>query len=414
MSQLRGTGPSVNVSKMDKRFSTLFLESPRLSTDKSADVNKASSSRMRKMLGRLFNTPPRRSPNPSTQEEKPTPQEHADRLWDTVTALTKPTPKKPSAILKTVKPLPAPKPQGGSKTKGKTTKQSVTVPPPAELPSYTKKDIFYKGKGKPVVHSSRDSKFSSISSLPSLKTLNLSSSPTTTPSPSAPSSATTISTTLDAHISLSRSEFTHLQSLLRRAHRRLQQQEFLTSNLANNLLFIFARKEMQVQNLKRLRKSEQANMLSAIFRTKEHIGRLFLRKAAFLSHSFASLDKLRKAVADAEKDAINAIPEACTSRQAAEGTRFVVEREMVGEWVAEMVRDLGLQRGLDGDVRRGVGERAGEGRWVGNVSEGIMMVRFVGFLEGRLGALEGCYGCVGEAIKGVEEVVREGEGMLCL
>ncbi|KAK0104808.1 hypothetical protein ONS95_005076 [Cadophora gregata] len=395
---------------MDKRFSTLFLDPPRLSTDKSADVNKAPSSKMKKVLGRLFNGPPRRSPNPSTQEEKAK-FEHAERLWDTVISFAKPGPKKPAAVVKTVKPLPAPKPQGGRNTNIST--QSVTVSPPSELPSYTTKDIFYKGKGKPVVHSSRDSKFSSISSLPSLKTLNLS-SPTTTPSPSVPSSATTVSTALNAHISLSRSEFTRLQSLLRRAHRRLKQQEFLASNLANNLLFIFARKELQIQNLRRFRKSEQANMMSTIFRTKEHCGRLFLRKAAFLQHSFASLDKLRKAVQEAEKEAVDAIPEACTSRWAGEGIRFVVEREVLGDWVAEMERDLGLQRGLDGDLRKGVKERAGEKRWVGNVSEGTMMIRFVGFLEGRLGALEGCYGRIGEVLKGIEEIAREGEGTSCL
>ena len=111
---------------------------------------------------------------------------------------------------------------------------------------------------------------------------------------------------------------------------------------------------------------------------------------------------------------MDAIPEACTSRMAAEGIRFVVEREMLAEWVGDVVRDLGLQRGLDGDVRKGVNERAAEGRWVGNVSEGIMMVRFVGFLEGRLGALEGCYGCLTEAIKGVEEISEDAESLLCL
>ena len=82
--------------------------------------------------------------------------------------------------------------------------------------------------------------------------------------------------------------------------------------------------------------------------------------------------------------------------------------------MGEVVRDLGLQRGLDGDVRKGVKERAAEGRWVGNVSEGIMMVRFVGFLEGRLGALEECYGCLAEAIKGVEEIAEDAESLLCL
>lgn len=117
---------------------------------------------------------------------------------------------------------------------------------------------------------------------------------------------------------------------------------------------------------------------------------------------------------EAEKEAVDTIPEACTSRQAAEGIRAVLEREVVGDWVVDMVRDLGLQRGLDGDVRKGVAERAGEKRWVGNMSEGIMMLRFVGFLEGRLGALEGCYECIAEVLKGVEEVVRKGEELLCL
>ncbi|KAL5314098.1 hypothetical protein ACEPPN_018522 [Leptodophora sp. 'Broadleaf-Isolate-01'] len=397
MSQLRGTGPSVNVSKMDNRFSTLFLESPRLSTDKSAE-NKLP--KMKKLLNRLFNKSSRKSPNTSTKEPQ-TPEERADYLWNAVVGLTKPIPKKPSTIQKTVKPHPAPKPHGGNTN----TTQSVTIPPPSSVPSYTTtKDIFYKGKGKPV-SSSRDSKFSSISSLPSLKTLNI--SPTTTPS-TAPSSTT--STTPNAHISLPPSDFAHLKSLLRRATRRLKQQEYLASHLSNNLLHIFARKEMHIQSLKRLRKSEQQNMLSTIFRTKEHCGRLFLRKSAFLSHAFACLGKMQKMVDEAAQEAVLAIPVACTSRQAAEGVRYVLCRETVGDFLGEMERLGGLQRGLDGDIRRCVLERAGEGRWVGNLSEGIMMLRFVGFLEGRGRVLEGCYGLLGEVVKGIEEVAREREG----
>ncbi|KAG4434231.1 hypothetical protein IFR05_010301 [Cadophora sp. M221] len=303
MSQFRGTGPSVNVGKMDKRFSTLFLESPRLSTDKSADTKLP---KMKKLLNRLFNTSSRKPLNTSSKEPQ-TPEERADHLWNTVVGLTKPIPKKPSAIQKTVKPHPAPKPHGGNVN----TTQSITVPPPSSVPSYTTKDIFYKGKGKPV-SSSRDSKFSSISSLPSLKTLNISPTPTT-----GPSSAT--SSTPNAHISLPPSDFAHLKSLLRRATRRLKQQEYLTSHLSNNLLHIFARKELHIQSLKRLRKTEQQNMLSAIFRTKEHCGRLFLRKSAFLSHAFACLKKVQEMVDGAAEEAVRAIPVACTSRHAAEG-----------------------------------------------------------------------------------------------
>ncbi|KAH7329943.1 hypothetical protein BKA65DRAFT_564974 [Rhexocercosporidium sp. MPI-PUGE-AT-0058] len=406
MSQFRGSGPSVNVSKMDKRFSTLFLESPRISADKSAET-KLPPSKMKKLLGRLFKSA-RRSPKPSPEAIQPqmlTPEQRAEHLWDVVIGLVKPIPNQPSTISKTVKPHPAPKPTGGT---AKST-QAITVPPPSSVPSYTTKDIFYKGKGKPV-SSSRDSKFSSISSLPSLKTLNI--SPTITPSTTAPSSTTT--TTPNAHITLTPPEFRHLQSLLRRTTRRLKHQEYLVSNLANNLLYIFYRKETQMQNLKRLRKAEQQNMLSTIFRTKEHCGRLFLRKSAFLSHSFACVTKLQKILDEAAQEATMSIPEACTSRQASEGVRYVVCREAVGDFVGEMGRDVGVQRGLDGELRNYVLEKAGEGRWVTSVSEGIMMVRFVGFLDGRGEVLEGCYGGLEEIVKKIEEVVRESDDTLLL
>ncbi len=117
-------------------------------------------------------------------------------------------------------------------------------------------------------------------------------------------------------------------------------------------------------------------------------------------------------VEEAEKEAIQAIPEACSSKQASEGARFVVSRETVIDFVSEMGRDLELQRGLDREVGRTVLERAREGRWVGNVSEGIMMIRFVGFLESRGRVLEGCYEKLGVVVKGIDEAVREKEGSM--
>lgn len=117
-------------------------------------------------------------------------------------------------------------------------------------------------------------------------------------------------------------------------------------------------------------------------------------------------------IEDAEKEAVLAIPKACSSKQASEGVRFVVSTETVVDFVAEMGRNVELQRGLDREIRRTVLERARESRWVGNVNEGVMMVRFVGFLEGRGRVLENCYVQLGLAVKGIDEVVREKEGSL--
>ncbi|PBP22562.1 hypothetical protein BUE80_DR006545 [Diplocarpon rosae] len=382
---------------MDKRFSTLILESSSLSKDVSPDAKP--SSKIKRVLGRLFAACPpsiAKSPEPSPVGER----RRSDDVWTSFINLSRNPSRrmKQSILLTKKKALATPFPNQEPPSQAT---DSITIHVPSDyLPTYTSRDIFYKGKGKPVV-SSRDSKFSfisSISSRPSLESLAATSSP--------PSPATTVAS---GQVALNPLDFTQLQTLLRRASRRLQQQEHLVSNLAKNLLHFLARKEMQVRSQKRMRKAEQQNMLQTLSKVQETCHQLFSRKSAFLQHMIATLAKVRKMMDESSREAVLSIPEACTSKRAAEGVIYVVKRERVMDLVVEAASDGDLQRNLDKQVAKCVLDRAREARWVGSVSDRIMMARFQRFLEARGRALGGCYASLEALAKDIEGLVKENE-----
>ncbi|PBP16215.1 hypothetical protein BUE80_DR013071 [Diplocarpon rosae] len=382
---------------MDKRFSTLILESSSLSTDGSPDPEP--SSKIKRVLGRLFTAS---SPS-SAKSPKASPggeSRRSDDMWTAFINLTRNPSKKmkPSTLLKRKKAVATPLPDQDPPSPAT---GSITIHVPSDyLPTYTSRDIFYKGKGKPVV-SSRDSKFSSISSVssrPSLESLAAASSP--------PSPATTMAS---GQVALTPPDFTQMQTLLRRAARRLQQQEHLVSNLAKNLLHFLARKEIQVQSQKRMRKAEQQNMLETLSRVQETCNQFFSRKSALRQHLMATLAKVRKMMDESSREAVLSIPEACTSKRAAEGVIYVIDREMVMDFVVDAARDGDLQRHLDQQVAKCVLDRAREARWVGSVSDRIMMARFHRFLEARGRALGECYASLEAVLKDIEGIVKENE-----
>ncbi|KAK6586162.1 hypothetical protein PZA11_001219 [Diplocarpon coronariae] len=394
----RGQGPGrlASIKKMDKRFSALSLGSQTLSKDVSPVAEPPS--KIKRMLGRLFTASP-----PSTvksPESSPMNERRGEDVWATFVNRSRDPSKrlKQSTILKSKKAAATPRPDQGppSQTTG-----TVTIPVPNDyLPTSTSRDIFYKGKGKPIV-SSRDSKFSSVSSIsscPSLESVAGASSP--------PSPATTVAS---GQLALPPLDFTRMQTLLRRSSRRLQQQEHLVSNLAQNLLHILTRKELQVQSQKRMRKAEQQNMLQTLSKIKENCNQVFLRKSAFLRRSIATLANVRKMMDESSSEAVLSIPEACTSRRAAEGVIYVVDREMVMDFIAETRRDGDLQRSLDKQVCKCVLERAREARWVSCVSDSIAMARFQRFLEARGRALEECYASLESVVMDIEGIVKGNE-----
>ncbi|KAL2067001.1 hypothetical protein VTL71DRAFT_1425 [Oculimacula yallundae] len=421
---------------------------------------------MKKIFGRVFNAPSKDSrvhsgrdnsdlKLKSKQDHQLSSSQHADHLWDTVMKLTKPLPKRKTGTPPKTKTITIPstsnpplKPVGGDRKRtSKATSpasKSIRVLPPTSpsvrtipLPSATQKDIFYKGKGKPL-QSSRDSKFSSISSLPSLKTLSISPSPSSrnTPSTSPAHSLTELEDIEIPNVILSSTEFTHLKSRLRRIRRRLAKQVFVTSNLSTNLCALLIRRECLIQNQNQnqnsssgrsgsgLGSSEGAkrilhstmmqvqtqNQLALLVILRTQLARLFARKVALMSCTREVVDKLESVLGDVEKEAVENIPEACSSRLAEE-VKYVVGKEDLRILEEGVEKGIEGQRGVDGEIRGAVGEgvqgvgRGGQRR-KGSLGEKVMMGRFVGFVEERLGVLGGVY----VEIEGLLDSIREVSG----
>lgn len=128
-------------------------------------------------------------------------------------------------------------------------------------------------KKRSSTYSTRDSKFSSISSLPSLAALSLhphSQSRTSSPGPS---------------LLLSVEELALLQSLIRKVARQLKKQEYLTNHLAGNLVHLFARKEVQIHGMKRVRAPAKEMAAREVWRMREGVGRGFLRRGVLVGRS---------------------------------------------------------------------------------------------------------------------------------
>lgn len=146
----------------------------------------------------------------------------------------------------------------------------------------------------------------------------------------------------------------------------------------------------------RRREEGRGALVGELIRVKENTGRTFLRKALFLQRSLGLVAQLSELVSRAGVIEIG------------EGKDGEVEVELDGdmeEVLATLREDLKTQRQLDEGLRKGVLGACGERRWGGSENERIMVRRFVLFVEGRLGVLEGCYERVGGVVEGIGSVV---------
>ncbi|CZT02249.1 uncharacterized protein RAG0_09492 [Rhynchosporium agropyri] len=443
---------------MDLQYPTLFLERQGPSADKST-TDKPGASRLKKLFSRVLNAPSKDSlalnsssssvgtskskPKNLKQDQQIRSAQHAEHLWDTVVKLTKPVSKMSFGSAKAqtvaVNSQPPLRPVGGNQTRNnKSTKlsQSIRISPPASIsnsptstsvPSSKQNDTFYKGKGKPIA-SSRDSKFSSISSLPSLHTLGISTCTTETNTVASSPTTSLALSTISAHITLSRSEFSQIQSQLRRIHKRLLYQGHVTGNLAANLLSLLIRKETLIQNEShnhhhaksstymhtkvRHHSAHTQNMLSTLLTIRDQLGRIFSRKEAFLSHSVTELGIFRKVLQDIERVAVEGIPEVGSSKMAEE-VQFVLAREDIISFLTELDKGSGVQKRLDAEALKVVRDRAGEERWVkkGGIGDRVTMGRFIGFVESRIEVLGGVYESLEGYMEGVGNLCDKSEGV---
>jgi hypothetical protein len=199
-----------------------------------------------------------------------------------------------------------------------------------------------------------------------------------------------------------------LHSSLRRLKRGLKQQEYLTTHLSNNLVFLFGRKERQIEGWKRVKKEDREILLRAVFRVKDGVKRVFLRKAGFLLRSLSVLAQLEENLTP-PKDLL----QDTHSEDSTAGPSSVMEAgveispETIRDFIGMLHADLGNQKALDVQLRQIVCGPSVETWGVRSVNERITVKRFVQFVEGRLDLLEGVYerlesvrcmmeGCLGE------------------
>jgi hypothetical protein len=167
-------------------------------------------------------------------------------------------------------------------------------------------------------------------------------------------------------------------------------------------VFLFGRKETQIGMLKRLRSEEKTSLTSALFRIKESTGRTFLRKAVFLQRSQELVAQL-SALLSRSKPGPSEDPEPETG---AESSMVEVE-DNIFDLLALLKEDLKTQRELDRHLHDTLLEAAREKRWAGSAGERSLMRKFVGFVEGRMGALGVAYGRL-EGLVGRMEGVESG------
>jgi hypothetical protein len=173
--------------------------------------------------------------------------------------------------------------------------------------------------------------------------------------------------------------------------------------LSNNLVFLFSRKEKQIGMLKRLRSEDKTSLTSALVRIKESTGRTFLRKAVFLQRSqelVAQLSALSRSKPSPPEDPV------AETATAAESGMLEVE-DNIFDLLALLKEDLKTQRELDRHLHDTLLEAAREKKWAGSPGERSLMRKFVGFVEGRMGALGVTYGKL-EGLVGRMEGVERG------
>lgn len=171
---------------------------------------------------------------------------------------------------------------------------------------------------------------------------------------------------------------------------------------------MFGRKERQIEGWKRVKKEDREILLGAVFRVKEGVGRVFLRKAGFLQRSWSVLAQLEENLTPP-----NHVLKDTHSEDVAAGPSSMMEigvevsPETIRDFIAMLHADLGNQKALDAQLRQIVCGPSVETWGVKSANERIMVKRFVQFVEGRLALLEGVYerlesvrcmmeGCLGE------------------
>jgi len=152
--------------------------------------------------------------------------------------------------------------------------------------------------------------------------------------------------------------------------------------------------------LKRLRSEDKTSLTSALVRIKESTGRTFLRKAVFLQRSQELVAQLSALLSRSKPS-----PEAETEAAAESGMLEVEDN--IFDLLALLREDLKTQRELDRHLHDTLLEAAREKNWAGSPGERSLMRKFVGFVEGRMGALGTTYGKL-EGLVGRMEGVERG------
>ena len=154
--------------------------------------------------------------------------------------------------------------------------------------------------------------------------------------------------------------------------------------------------------LKRLRSEDKTSLTSALVRIKESTGRTFLRKAVFLQRSQELVAQLSALLSRSKPSP----PEDPETEAAAESGMVEVE-DNIFDLLALLREDLKTQRELDRHLHDTLLEAAREKNWAGSPGERSLMRKFVGFVEGRMGALGVTYGKL-EGLVGRMEGVERG------
>jgi hypothetical protein len=167
-------------------------------------------------------------------------------------------------------------------------------------------------------------------------------------------------------------------------------------------VFLFGRKEKQIAMLKRLRSEDKTSLTSALVRIKESTGRTFLRKAVFLQRSQELVAQLSALLSRSKPSP----PEDPETEAAAESGMVELE-DNIFDLLTLLREDLKTQRELDRHLHDTLLEAAREKKWAGSPGERSLMRKFVGFVEGRMGALGVTYGKL-EGLVGRMEGVERG------
>ena len=235
-----------------------------------------------------------------------------------------------------------------------------------------------------------------------------------------------------------------LLHLLHKVTRSLHNQERLTANFSMNLAHLFARKERAIDGNKRLGKEVRKMLIGMMNGLRELVGRTFLKKAVLMKRSLQlchdledmlSLQHDTEAVTsggleinDSETtlvrdgspslmDAVMAVtpsePPSATSLCPPEADHSLDNQNFLHS-LHVMREDIEVQRQLDQALRGGIVGPCEDVRFPATVNERVAMRRFVAFVDGSLGHLEGRYVQQGRVVRVLEclgGTLRDLEGL---